>query len=165
MFGTQVLKTSYPALPAEWPDTRTLEKEIDMSAVTMGTVGFGAAARPVRVMSVRAMSVRVASARPRLRLTKRGRGVHTPRAAAPQAIAAIVVALNGGGATATLEGSGVPFEYVTVDSGESLWQLAETIAPNADPRDVIEQLVQLNRLESSEVFPGQQLAIPAQYAH
>jgi len=121
-----------------------------MSAVTFG---FGAHA------------VDAGAPRPRLRLTRRGRGVITTLAAAPLAIAAFVFALNGGGATATLGGSGVPFQYVTVDSGESLWQLAETIAPGADPRDVIEQLMQLNRLESSEVFPGQQLAIPAQYAH
>jgi len=110
-----------------------------------------------------APAVRAGTARPRLRLTKRGRGVVTALAAAPLVIAAFVFALNGGGATATLGGSEVPFHYMTVDSGESLWQLAETIAPGADPRDVIEQLMQLNRLESSEVFPGQQLAIPAEY--
>ncbi|MDF1478980.1 LysM peptidoglycan-binding domain-containing protein [Leifsonia sp. H3M29-4] len=102
--------------------------------------------------------------RPRLRLTKRGRGVLTTLAAAPLVVAAFVFALNGGGATASLEGSDVAFQYVTVDSGESLWQLAETIAPGADPRDVIERIVQLNQLDSSEVFPGQQLAIPAEFA-
>lgn len=119
-----------------------------MSAVTFG---LGAPA------------ARAGTAAPRLRLTKRGRGVVTALAAAPLVIAALVFALNGGGATATPESSGVPFHYMTVDSGESLWQLAERIAPNADPRDVIEQLMQLNRLESSEVFPGQQLAIPPEY--
>jgi hypothetical protein len=103
------------------------------------------------------------ASRPRLRLTKRGRGVFTTLAAAPLVIAAFVFALNGGGATASLEGSDAAFQYVTVDSGESLWQLAESIAPGVDPRDVIERIVQLNQLGSSEVFPGQQLAIPAEY--
>ncbi len=119
----------------------------------MSAVTFGAGAAPVRPPL------------PRLRLTKRGRRVITALASAPLVIAAFVFALNGGGATATLEGSDVPVSYMTVDSGESLWQLAETVAPNADPREVIEQIMRLNRLESSEVFPGQQLAIPAQYAH
>ena len=62
-------------------------------------------------------------AAPRLRLTQRGRGVLTFLAATPLVIAAFVFALNGGGATASLEGSTVPFEYVTVESGQSLWQL------------------------------------------
>ena len=104
-------------------------------------------------------------AAPRLRLTKRGRGVLTFLAATPLVIAAFVFALNGGGATASLEGSTVPFEYVTVESGQSLWQLAEQLAPQSDPRDVIAQLVQLNQLETADVYAGQELAIPAAYAH
>ena len=101
---------------------------------------------------------------PRLRLTKRGRGVLTFLAATPLVIAAFVFALNGGGATASLDGSSVPFEYVTVQSGQSLWQLAEEIAPRSDPRDVIAQLVQLNQLETADVYAGQELAIPTAYA-
>jgi hypothetical protein len=100
---------------------------------------------------------------PRLRLTKRGRGVLTTLAAAPLVIGALVFALNGGMATATLDGSGTDFQYVTVDTGQSLWEVAETIAPNADPRDVIAEIMQLNQLESADVMAGQQLAIPAKY--
>lgn len=102
-------------------------------------------------------------AAPRLRLTKRGRGVLTTLAAAPLVIAALVFALNGGMATATLDGSSADFQYVTVDTGQGLWEVAETIAPNADPRDVIAAIMQLNQLESADVLAGQQLAIPAQY--
>jgi hypothetical protein len=102
-------------------------------------------------------------AAPRLRLTKRGRGVLTTLAAAPLVIAALVFALNGGMATATLDGSGADFQYVTVDTGQGLWEVAETIAPHADPRDVIAAIMQLNQLESADVLAGQQLAVPAQY--
>jgi hypothetical protein len=101
---------------------------------------------------------------PRLRLTPRGRAVLTFLAATPLVIGALLFALNGGGATASLQGSSEPFQYVTVEAGQSLWQLADQLAPNADPRDVIAQLIQLNRLESADVFAGQELAIPAQYA-
>lgn len=117
-----------------------------MSTVVIGS-GF---ARPA--------ALRPAS--PRLRLTKRGRGVLTFLAATPLVIAAFVFALNGGGATASLEGSNVPFEYVTVESGQSLWQIAESVAPQSDPREVIAQLIEFNQLSGSDISAGQQLAIP-----
>jgi LysM domain len=100
---------------------------------------------------------------PRLRLTKRGRGVLTTLAAAPLVVAALMFALNGGMATATHEGSGVEFEYVTIASGQSLWQLAEDLAPLADPRDVIADIMQLNQLASADVMAGQTIAIPDRY--
>jgi hypothetical protein len=117
---------------------------------------FGAARRSAARSDAR-------PAAPRLRLTKRGRGVLTTLAAAPLVVAALVFALNGGMATATLEGSGTDFQYVTVEAGQSLWEVAETVAPNADPRDVIAGIMKLNQLESADVLAGQQLAIPAQY--
>lgn len=105
-------------------------------------------------------------ARTRLRLTRRGRAVLTALLALPLVIGAVVFALNGGGAVATSEQTHVSFQHVTVESGDSLWAVAERIAPSADPRDVIADLVQLNGLDSSGVVsPGQQLAVPTKYAH
>ena len=101
---------------------------------------------------------------PRLRLTRRGRVVFTTIVAGPLAAMALVTALNGGIATATSDVSTGTFDYVTVESGQSLWQLAETIAPNADPRDVISDIVRLNQLESSVVHPGERLAVPPAYS-
>ncbi|GGL02732.1 hypothetical protein GCM10007382_23250 [Salinibacterium xinjiangense] len=105
------------------------------------------------------------NAAPRLRITQRGRSLLVAVVAAPLVIAAMVFALNGGEATASLGGSDMPFQYVTVSSGETLWQLAGELAPTADPRQVIDQIVQLNQLTSSDVFAGQELAIPGEYAH
>ncbi|WP_434317889.1 LysM peptidoglycan-binding domain-containing protein [Leifsonia sp. P73] len=104
-----------------------------------------------------------AAGRVRLRLTRRGRAVLTMLVALPIVIGAMVFALNGGGAAATGEQAHVTFHYVTVQSGDSLWSVASRIAPNADPRDVIADLVNLNGLSSAVVTPGQQLAIPTQY--
>ncbi|KQR54975.1 hypothetical protein ASF88_05910 [Leifsonia sp. Leaf336] len=101
--------------------------------------------------------------RVRLRLTRRGRAVLMALVALPIVIGALVFALNGGGAAATGEQAHVTFHYVTVQSGDSLWSVAERLAPNADPRDVIADLVSLNGLESAVVTPGQQLAVPTQY--
>jgi LysM repeat protein len=103
--------------------------------------------------------------RTRLRLTRRGRAVLTALVALPLVIGALAFALNGGGAVATSEQAHVAFQHVTVQSGDSLWSVAERIAPSADPRDVIADLVQLNGLDDSGVVtPGQQLAIPTAYA-
>ncbi len=98
----------------------------------------------------------------RLRLTRRGRRVIAVLVALPIAIAAFAFALNGGGAVATAESSSNTYSYITVQSGESLWQLAQTIAPTADPRDVIAEIVSLNQIQG-DIHPGQRLAIPANF--
>jgi LysM domain len=102
----------------------------------------------------------------RLHLTRRGRVVFTTLAAIPLVAGALVVAMNGGVAAATGEigqSAAVQFDYVTVQSGQSLWELAESLAPTADPRDVIADIVSLNQLQSEAVQPGQRLALPANY--
>ena len=99
-----------------------------------------------------------------LRLTPRGRRVFTTLAALPLVIAALAFALNGGMATASPEGSGVPVESVTVEAGQSLWELASEIAPDADPRDVIADLVSFNNLKTTAITPGQQLDVPTSYS-
>jgi len=103
-----------------------------------------------------------------LRLTKRGRTVFTTLAALPLVIAAFVYALNGGAASASLESTvqpGVEYTYVTIAAGESLWAIAEDIAPTADPRDVVNDILEFNGMSSAELFPGQSLALPEQYAN
>ncbi|AOY56221.1 MAG: hypothetical protein RI933_154 [Actinomycetota bacterium] len=65
-----------------------------------------------------------------------------------------------GQATAGSESSQAQFTYVTVSAGETLWQLAERVAPNTDPREWIAQVVSLNGLTDNQVHPGQQIAIP-----
>ena len=126
----------------------------------MSTIAFGATVIDIRSADS-ARSVR--PARTRLRMTARGRAVLLAIIAVPLSIVLLVLALNGGGATATLE-AGAPAQVVMVQPGESLWSIAESIAPSADPRDVILQLVSFNRLESADVWAGQQISIPQQYA-
>ena len=102
-----------------------------------------------------------------LRLTKRGRAVFTTLAAIPVVIAAFLFALNGGAASASLESSvqpGVEYTYVTIAAGESLWAIAEDVAPTADPREFVNDILEFNGMSSAELFPGQRLALPTQYA-
>ena len=100
-----------------------------------------------------------------LRLTTRGRVVLAALVALPFLIAGGLAALGGGSATASNESSSSTFEYVQVASGQSLWELAESIAPEADPRDVVSDIVHLNQLTSADVQPGQRLAVPEQYSN
>jgi LysM repeat protein len=98
-----------------------------------------------------------------LRMTARGRAALLTLVATPLVVVALYFGINAGGATAT--SSSTPLSTVTVSQGETLWQLARQLAPTADPRDVIADVMSVNRLTSTNVQPGQKLAIPAQYQH
>jgi hypothetical protein len=103
-----------------------------------------------------------------LRLTARGRAVLLALASIPLVIAAFFIATNGGAATASLESTfdasqASTYSYVTINSGESLWAVAQRIAPAADPRDVINDILAFNGMSSAEIMPGQLIAIPTQY--
>jgi hypothetical protein len=99
--------------------------------------------------------------RTRLRLTRRGRVVFTALAAAPLVACALTVVRGSGGAAAETESQRTTaFQYVTVGAGESLWAIAESIAPNDDPRVVIDEIIRLNGLDDALVEPGQRLALP-----
>ena len=96
-----------------------------------------------------------------LRMTKRGRAVLLTLVATPVVVAALAFGINAGGATAT--SSSTPLAKVTVVGGETLWAVAQQIAPHSDPRDVIADLESVNRLTSADIHPDEQLLIPAQY--
>ena len=131
-----------------------------MTAITF-TGGMG-----TRTTGARSTGARTAVARstPRLRLTRRGRVVLTTLAAAPLVAISLFLGLSGGDAAATHDVPATGLEYVSIAPGQSLWQLAEQIAPQADPREVVADILSLNRLESADIQPGQELAIPAQYS-
>jgi hypothetical protein len=100
--------------------------------------------------------------RTRLRLTRRGRVVLTALAALPIVAGILVGSLASGGAVAGIDDGSAPvaFETVVVGAGDSLWVIAERIAPSEDPRDVILEIMRLNGLADAVVQPGQRLALP-----
>lgn len=99
--------------------------------------------------------------RTRLRLTRRGRVVIAALVSLPLVIALVALALNGGGATAT-SGS-EPLTTVTVEAGQSLWSVAAIVAPDANPADVVADILAINELDSATVQAGQTLIIPERY--
>ncbi|PTT62063.1 LysM peptidoglycan-binding domain-containing protein [Arthrobacter sp. HMWF013] len=101
---------------------------------------------------------------PPLRLTRRGRIVLF---GIPLVIlAAILLSLAGflnapaKAADSAADLTLTPTVSVTVQSGQSLWAIAGSVAPERDPRDVIADIVQLNNLSAGGVVPGQQLFVP-----
>lgn len=112
-------------------------------------------------------SAAVVPARPstRLRLTARGRRLVLGLASVPLAAGIAIAALSGGSAMASGEqGVTASFASVTVMPGDTLWSIAEGVAPGADPREVIGDITRLNLLRGGDLQIGQQLAIPAQYS-
>jgi LysM repeat protein len=48
-----------------------------------------------------------------------------------------------------------------VNSGDTLWSIAEQVAPeDTDVRAVVAEIRNLNDLESSLIYPGQSLLVP-----
>ena len=94
-----------------------------------------------------------------LRLTRRGRLV---TAAATVLIASLTVVGVVSRAGALRETAPVPASapaQVVVAPGETLWSIAERIAPDRDPRTVVADIQRLNRLPTATVRAGQTLLL------
>jgi hypothetical protein len=62
--------------------------------------------------------------------------------------------------TATASGDEVPEAGVlTVHSGDTLWSIAQEIAPDRDPRAVVERLRDVNHLSGVSLRQGQLLTV------
>lgn len=95
-----------------------------------------------------------------VRLTRRG------RLALVLMLAALLLTAFSLGSQATqasdvaAQGAVSQLEQTTVQPGESLWSVAQRIAPANDPREVVAQIRRLNGLTSSELQVGQHLLLP-----
>jgi hypothetical protein len=124
-----------------------------------------AAERPIVTMNhgpvvVGERPIRTPVTLPYPRLTRRG------RMAVTGVSALLIGALSVGLATAaqaTRAGSAPPGGYlakVAVLPGQSLWSLAEAYDPDADTRQVIQQIKQLNSMTGDQVRAGEVLWVP-----
>jgi LysM domain len=114
------------------------------------------------VVGSRPVGARVVRPAPgHLRLTRRGRLV-TAAAALLIAVLAVIGAMSRVGAlheTAPLPAS-APAQVV-VAPGETLWSIAERVAPGRDPRTVVAGIQRLNGLPTPDVRAGQTLLLRA----
>ena len=127
------------------------------------------AGTPSRTRVVRPASV--PSRRPvqrarRTRLTRRGRRVVWASAVLLFAavITPVLLALASGAQAAN---HGLPpsavrasMRQIVVKPGQSLWSIALSAEPQADPRAVIQQIVEFNALGGQVVVPGESLWVP-----
>ncbi|WP_193596435.1 LysM peptidoglycan-binding domain-containing protein [Microbacterium sp. YJN-G] len=120
----------------------------------------------IQVPAIARVSAGARSAsRTRLRLTARGRRVLTAFAAAPVvAVLAFSVFAGGSALASGDQAANVQFQTVTVMPGDTLWSIASTVAPNDDPRDVIDDIQRLNNLSTGMIQIGDEIAIPVEYA-
>jgi hypothetical protein len=119
-----------------------------------------------RTSAARSLETGVRPARTRVRLTRRGRVVVAGLITASMVLVAALAWLAGT-ARADAAGSGVPssavyhsLRSVIVLPGQSLWSIATRYEPRSDPRNVIQEIIDLNALSGTSVQPGQHLWLP-----
>ena len=113
-------------------------------------------------MSATTSARRTASAAPAVHLTRRGRVL------AVLVFAAVLLGAFSLGRTASEAAGPFPVaattadvvQHTTVEPGDSLWSVARRVAPDNDPRQVVEQIRRLNDLTGADIRVGQQLLLP-----
>ena len=99
-------------------------------------------------------------ARRRTRLTARGRRVVALLALLPMLMIGGVMAAQP--TLAADESASATLDTVTVQGGDTLWSIAESITTTRDVRDVVIEIIRLNALDGATVQPGQHLVLPAE---
>lgn len=78
------------------------------------------------------------------------------------AAAVALVVVGGLGWLGQAPSAGVPAEtaVIRVGAGETVWDVAQRVAPKSDQRAVVERIQQLNGIAGSAIQPGQELQVP-----
>lgn len=130
---------------------------------------IAAISSPFRATAGRSSLTDFSKARPRtaqrpakLQLTRKGRLVFI--GIPSMILAAALLALVGLFTSPVLAGSTAPSSVdavqVTVLQGDSLWSIAEAVAPGQDPRETIEQIQELNVIDGKTLRVGQEIFVP-----
>jgi hypothetical protein len=129
----------------------------------------GASVRRVSVRRASAQRVRMrgASRQPGgLRLTRRGRRVLTGFVMLVTVISAMLIWTSvAGGAQAPGPGAPPKSAYqgmtqIVVQPGQTLWSIAVSAEPSANPWEAVQQIIDINALNGARVQAGQLLWVP-----
>jgi hypothetical protein len=93
-----------------------------------------------------------------VRLTRRGRLVVL--AFALLAVLAVGVLLASGSVATDRPGTPEPTRVITVDAGQTLWDIAAGLAADGDVRSMVDHIEHLNALDSGMLVAGQRLVVP-----
>jgi len=98
----------------------------------------------------------------RVRLTPRGRFITRLAVIASLSILLLsgFAAVTGASAGSTDTAIPTPYVKVSVKPGDTLWSIAESIAPHGDRRSLVADMVEINRLTTPELQAGQKIYIP-----
>lgn len=129
--------------------------------------GQAVAPSPARVVRPASVPSRMPAGRARrTRLTRRGRRL-VWASAVLLLVAVITPVLLAMASGAQAANHGLPpsavraaMRHIVVKPGQSLWSIALNAEPTADPRVVIQQIVEFNALGSQVVVPGESLWVP-----
>lgn len=100
----------------------------------------------------------------KLRITPRGQAVLVAFVTIVLAIVVGFFTFGSTNANASISSGENDFTYVSVEAGQTLWDLATELDPRTDPRDLIAEIVRLNALPTSDVEVGQRIALPERYS-
>jgi len=97
-----------------------------------------------------------------VRLTPRGRAV--ARVAVVASLSILLLAcfslFSGATAGSSESISTTPYMKITVKPGETLWSIAASLSGSGDKREMVDELIEVNRLSSPELVAGQKIYIP-----
>ena len=105
-----------------------------------------------------AAQARVDSAPSAVRLTRRGQTLVVLVALALMLVALAAVRVS---THATSTATPVSYATVVVQPGQTLWTIAQGLAPVVDPRITVAQLIELNHLDGGALAAGQRLQVPS----
>ena len=97
---------------------------------------------------------------PSMRLTRRGRLLLTAVVLLALVVAAVLLSGGAPARAGTDRAPAAAGERVTVRPGETLWQIAERVAPGSDPRETVARILDLNGLQTAQVQAGTALRLP-----
>jgi LysM domain len=97
-----------------------------------------------------------------LRLTRRGRLVLAVFAAVVVSLIGLAVASGtpAAGSAAPAGTAGHSMTRIVVQPGQTLWTIAMRADPQADPRQVVQQIIAANALRDGSIQAGQRLLVP-----
>jgi LysM domain len=117
--------------------------------------------------SAGAQDMRLAPRRNTVRLTRRGKIVVTVMLTAVSlslvVLAWLAIAARAAQASDGAQSPGAVYQNLTsvvVHPGQTLWSIASQAEPTADPRALMQQIIELNALRGTSVVPGQRLWVP-----
>lgn len=102
----------------------------------------------------------VSRPRPPVRLTRRGRAILVLAI-----VSALLLAFWLGTWRASVAATGstaraAAYDTVVLEPGETLWDIAERRAPDADPRVLVYRMMEFNGLPGAAVQAGQRIRVP-----